>query len=97
MLQTSTLATQQSLAKLYLDHNGKLNLEISRDHDRKQIPVDLDKLSASDMVLLKDALKLMLRRSPVVGVWLRQHGYGHLVDFPFDFSNPLDTVSNVND
>jgi len=94
MLQSNTLATQQALARLYLDHNGRLNLEISREKDRKQIPVELNNLSAEDMVLLKDALKLMLRRSPMVGVWLKQLGYDHLVDFPFDLSNPIDTVSH---
>lgn len=95
MLQASTLATKDYMARLFLDNNGKLHLELAHGEDRKLIPADPEQLNPQDAAILRDALKLMVRRSPVVGLWLRKTGYEKLMDFPFDLANPLDTVSRA--
>lgn len=94
MLMQSNLSTKDYWARLFLDGNGMLHFELARGEDRKLIPVeDLSSLSPEDRQILSDALKLMIRRSPVVGIWLRKHGYEELVDFPLTLAGPIDSLS----
>lgn len=94
MLMQSHLSTREYTARLFFDQNGMLHFELARGDDRLLIPVnDLEGLKPEEKKILQDALRLMVRRSPVVGIWLRKHGYEHLLDFPFELAGPLETVS----